>query len=308
MDARLKLFRLSFLVSTAFAKLRQERQALYHRKHPYSQPSSPGTPLPSGAENSSFSNHASCRDIVENIKSVLYEELLTPGKRCESCHFDSPHDDKRLQQVVQSLESQMDNLLKDLEAANASLRDKDIVFAEMELHLKEQELERGRLQKEISVLSEKLYTAENGRQESTREKSDDPSGISPCYGKVSNDSSLEVARILPQLDTKTSAVKHICGVFQRQEKARKAVAFRKWYCSTSVMHATANQKKVAMALSQQLQITRDKLLILKSHLKQGRRSQIGEDGRKPRLRRLLDRLDKREKWTSQGDEGDRLDL
>jgi biotin operon repressor len=59
--------------------------------------------------------------------------------------------------------------------------------------------------------------------------------------------------------------------------------------------ASSNQKHAGAALAQQLEMTREKLLVLKSHLKKGKGSEV-DDKRKPRLRRLLDRLDKRDKY------------
>ena len=54
-------------------------------------------------------------------------------------------------------------------------------------------------------------------------------------------------------------------------KNEKASAFRQWACKNSAAQATGQQEVIASELSQQLETTREKLGILKSHLKKGRK-------------------------------------
>lgn len=77
----------------------------------------------------------------------------------------------------------------------------------------------------------------------------------------------------------------LCCILDKRSKAELASAFRKWSCCVGAMKASSSHKETAVALAQQLEITREKLIILKSHLK-GKKS-----NGKPRLRRILERLD-----------------
>jgi hypothetical protein len=72
-------------------------------------------------------------------------------------------------------------------------------------------------------------------------------------------------------------------VIEQHSKKQLASAFRKWSCNSGAISASAGHRETAIALAQQLEQTREKLLVLKSHLK-GKQQ-------KPRLRRILERLD-----------------
>ena len=96
-----------------------------------------------------------------------------------------------------------------------------------------------------------------------------------------------------ELRSKIAGAKVLSCVLEKRSKLELASAFRKWTCNAGAISASSSHKETAVALAQQLEQTREKLLILKSHLK-GKKPH----GR-PRLRRILDRL---ESTSNNGDE------
>ena len=74
---------------------------------------------------------------------------------------------------------------------------------------------------------------------------------------------------------KRAAGRLLLHALEGRTNAAKAVAFRRWSCQTSAMRAIAKHGHTATALAQQLEETREKLLILKRHLKKARRSGSG---------------------------------
>jgi hypothetical protein len=87
--------------------------------------------------------------------------------------------------------------------------------------------------------------------------------------------------------TKLAGVRLLSSVLERRTRAEKAAAFRKWSCASGAMKATSNQKQASAELSLQLENTMKKLIMLKAHLKKGRRPDLSDKNKKPRLRKLL---------------------
>ena len=88
------------------------------------------------------------------------------------------------------------------------------------------------------------------------------------------------------IQNKMAGARLMCCVLEKHSKMELASAFRRWTCCSTAIGASDNHKETAIALAQQLEQTREKLLVLKTHL-QEKKSQ----GKKPRLKRILDRLD-----------------
>jgi hypothetical protein len=88
------------------------------------------------------------------------------------------------------------------------------------------------------------------------------------------------------IQNKMAGARLMCCVLEKHSKMELAAAFRRWTCCSTAIGASANHNETVIALAQQLEQTREKLLVLKSHL-QEKKSQ----GKKPRLKRILDRLD-----------------
>ncbi|KAG7374554.1 PLC-like phosphodiesterase, TIM beta/alpha-barrel-containing protein domain containing protein [Nitzschia inconspicua] len=86
-----------------------------------------------------------------------------------------------------------------------------------------------------------------------------------------------------RIHSKLAGARLMSCVMENRSKMELASAFRKWSCCAGAIRTCCSHKETTLALARQLDQTREKLLILKSHLK-GKQQ-------KPRLRRILDRLD-----------------
>ena len=84
----------------------------------------------------------------------------------------------------------------------------------------------------------------------------------------------------------------LCSVLDNRSKLEVACAFRKWSCCVCATNAGCGHKQTADALAHQLKITREKLMVLKAHLKDKKKfGDTSMERRKPRLRRILEQLD-----------------
>jgi hypothetical protein len=85
-----------------------------------------------------------------------------------------------------------------------------------------------------------------------------------------------------------------------QQKTRMGVAgaFRKWSCANNAMKATSQLHKTSKELSQQLHCTREKLIVLKSHIKA---ASIQQKDLEPRLRKVLMPLTDRQRLNHHGE-------
>jgi len=85
---------------------------------------------------------------------------------------------------------------------------------------------------------------------------------------------------------KLAGARLLSCILENHNKMDLASAFRKWTCASGVIGASSSQRQTAAELAHELEVTREKLLILKNHLKASRPGK-----QKPRLRRILERLD-----------------
>ena len=81
-----------------------------------------------------------------------------------------------------------------------------------------------------------------------------------------DDSQTEKPEACPPANLKAAA-KLLLTTFERRETTKKAAAFRVWSCETSAAHAVSQQSIAAAALAEQLDATREKLVVLKRHMK-----------------------------------------
>ncbi|KAL3906108.1 MAG: hypothetical protein SGILL_009408 [Bacillariaceae sp.] len=100
--------------------------------------------------------------------------------------------------------------------------------------------------------------------------------------------------ITSEMHGKMAGARLLNSLMENRCKMELASAFRKWSCCTGAISASAGHRETAVALAQQLEQTREKLLVLKSHLK-GKQQ-------KPRLRRILERLDSNQEQDEETDE------
>jgi len=84
------------------------------------------------------------------------------------------------------------------------------------------------------------------------------------------------------LRNKVAGARLLCCVMEKRNRTDLASTLRKWTALTYLTNACSSHKETAIKLAHQLEITREKLLVLKSNLK-------GQ--RKPKLRRILEQLE-----------------
>jgi hypothetical protein len=91
---------------------------------------------------------------------------------------------------------------------------------------------------------------------------------------------------------KVAGARLLCCVMEKRNRTELASSFRKWSCSMGAINAikassiAEGHKETAAELGHQLEITREKLIVLTSKLK-GK----GVQRKKPKLRRILERIE-----------------
>jgi hypothetical protein len=85
---------------------------------------------------------------------------------------------------------------------------------------------------------------------------------------------------------KVAGARLLFCVMEKRNRTELASSFRKWSKSVGAINASASQKVTAAELARELEITREKLIVLKSNLK-GK----GIQRKKPKLRRILERIE-----------------
>jgi uncharacterized coiled-coil protein SlyX len=160
-----------------------------------------------------------------------------------------------MRDMIDYVELQVDSLISDLFAARLALESKNEAFAELERLVANKESEKESLNKNLKSLQ--IY-------------------IKQMEGQLDKDKSMNAANHLlderNKEEMKKAAVRIICNTLQRRDTASVGRAFRKWSGNTNSIAAVDQHRSVAEALAKQLDITREKLAILKSHLKRSSRS------------------------------------
>ncbi len=200
-------------------------------------------------------------ETLEKMKAVITEDLMSPIRE-SSPHISRP-DPEILQKVIISLEDQIDSLLSDLKAANDALRAKEQLFADLENLVHHHETERDILERKLESMSARLQEEEGLDIASVGEMS--------VGATSSRDSSAQKLAI--QLASK---------VMNGDRQMRLALAFQHWSTFTATSRDVSMHSQAASALVQELETTREKLAILKKHLKKSRR------GREPTLDRIIE--------------------
>jgi chromosome segregation ATPase len=215
----------------------------------------------------------------QQMKRVLNEEVFSPGKarRTDASKLDMEYFHK----VIHSLESQIDGLLADLKSANDALKAKDQMFVDLERLVSHHESERDILEKKLESMNKIFHDMEDRlNQESSWKEAAEKELASLRDG-------LDLKDTIHCSDEGRAAAKMAAGrlivnCLENKSKLNKAACFRQWACSTSALRAVAQQSYAAAALAQQLETTREKLVILKRHLKKSR------GGRDSGLARILE--------------------
>lgn len=201
------------------------------------------------------------REAFQRMKNVLNDEILSPSKiRTTSSEL---LDVESLKNVIHTLEAQIDVLLLDLQAANEALHTKDTLFSDLESLVTQHEVNNKRLKQKTIKLDNELQK-EIAKRESAEHESTE------LLNQLSRRQEIVPSHTDPTAN-KLAARRLIVRALSSRENAAKAVAFRRWACHTSASCAVAKQGHAAVALTRQLEETREKLVILKRHLKKTRR-------------------------------------
>ena len=176
-------------------------------------------------------------------------------------------DPSGLREAIEALESDIRRLLNRLEEANSALLDKDILYLKMEKLAAQNESERVSLERKLFSLEAQLDDLKHHT----------------CSSTIGGGESMEISCLTPPVFSKTNAgssqiagARMLCMALEKQSRELKSSSFRKWFYNASTMKVISGQKITASALAQQLEITREKLVVLKSHLQKGRHVQGGQ--------------------------------
>jgi len=240
----------------------------------------PSSVLTPDSKSSSSPESPTVVDAFQKMKRLLNEEVLSPNKvrKTDAGRIDAEY----LQKVIHSLESQIDGLLADLKSANDALKAKDQLFADLEQLVTHHEMERDDLEKKLESMNtlvremeERLSREVVWKEAAEKELSKGRQGTNSSDGAPTIKEDQCLAR--------KAAGRLIVNFLEGQVTTAKASVFREWACQTSALRAIAQQGQAATALTEQLETTREKLAILKRHLKKSTRR-----GREPALDSILE--------------------
>jgi chromosome segregation ATPase len=250
---------LSLIIPKAISYLNEKLELLQewkkHRKS-YSE-----AKTPCRKRNTSKEASSPILETLEKMKAVLTEDLMSPCRNISN-HNNRP-DPEILQKVIMSLEGQIDSLLSDLKAANDALRAKEQLFADLEDLVHHHETERDILERKLESMSSRLKEEER-REEALVDE------MSLVTTSSHNDNAQKLA------------IQLACKVMNGDRQLRVALAFQHWSTFTATSCDVSMHSQAASALVQELETTREKLAILKKHLKRSRR------GREPTLDRIIE--------------------
>lgn len=264
-DVRDSMDSLSSIIPKAISYLNEKLELLQEWKRHRESRAEAKTPSRKFVRN--MQDSSPILETLEKMKTVLTEDILSPCKR-QTSDSNRP-DPEMLQNVIISLEGQIDSLLSDLKAANEALRAKEQLFADLEDLVHHHETERDILERKLESMRSKI-TGEEIFTNATKRQGD---------ASVENDE----ASTMPQHEnTQTLAIQLACKVMNGDRHCKMALAFQHWSTFTATSRDFSAHSQAATALVHELETTREKLAILKKHLKKSRR------GREPTLDRIIE--------------------
>ena len=174
---------------------------------------------------------------LDTMKQMLDEEFLSPHKQRNSNNASS-FDAEYLQEVIHSLDSQIDGLLADLRTANESLKAKDKLFADLEGLLSSTESQKEKLEMKLNkIMSSRKDSCDAEASESDEE--------SLCIEQAS----------------------HMLGrFFEDQDHRKKSAAFRRWSHEASSQAAKEQRMDTAKRITNELESAQEKITILQNHV------------------------------------------
>ena len=202
--------------------------------------------------------------VLQKMKQVFNRDILSPGKtkKCRESMINTDY----LQSVIHSLESQIDGLLVDLKSANEALRAKDQVFADLEEVIQRHEVERDDLQKKVSQLTDAVKEMEDKLSKASSWKEAAEAELQELRGGFSPNEGVDSTVVDPKA-IKKAALRMVAAIADRHDNQVVAKAFFHWNSQANAMMAISSHGQVAAELAEQLQLTREKFMVLKQRLK-----------------------------------------
>jgi hypothetical protein len=265
-DFRSSLEELSSLVPVVVSELEDKRAQVqvWKEKRTFRMLSKPVTP---DAKNQRMiPDSPAILEAMEKMKKILNNEVLSPNKKGVADGVDGEY----LQHAVQTMERQIDCLLVDLKCANEALQAKDQLFTDLEELVSKHETERDVLGRKLEAMQARNLDLEDRLQKELVCKKASLNEVSKVHQEVQTSTS-------PPCDESSITTSKLAGgrlvvnFLERRSHVAKAAVFRQWSCQTSAIRAVSKQGEAAAALAHELEETREKLVILKKHLKKTRR-------------------------------------
>jgi hypothetical protein len=110
--------------------------------------------------------------------------------------------------------------------------------------------------------------------------------VESCTDNNNNVNASTTSQDTKEFRNKVAGARLLLCVMEKRNRTEVASSFRKWSKSVGAINASASHKELATELARELEITREKLMVLKSNLK-GK----GVQRKKPKLRRILERIE-----------------
>ncbi len=164
-------------------------------------------------------------------------------------------DESSLRELADYMELQIDGLIADLFAARRALESKEEALAELEDLVSMQQSEKESLDKNLKSMQ--VYIKEMERR------------VTEAESSMKNEGPIDSTK---KAAMKTVAARALGNILLRDTNASAGQALRKWSNHACATKSMDQQKFVAEALAKQLEITREKVAILKSHLKHSHHS------------------------------------
>lgn len=223
---------------------------------------------PEAKSRKSLPDTPSIMDALYKIKKTLNEDVLSPVKQTNA-RLDADYFHK----VIRSLEIQIDGLLVDLKSANDALLAKDRLFVDLEQLVVHHESERSMLEKRLEARTARVRDLEERVQREVAWKRAAEQELAQVrIAQVREQQESErVAAPVNDKASRVAAGRLIAKFVENRATADKAHALYLWSRQASVAKAIEEQQLLAGELSQQLGTTKEKLGLLKRHLRRNRR-------------------------------------
>jgi chromosome segregation ATPase len=205
------------------------------------------------------------RKMKQLVGGQMSASIVTPSRNLAHSH-------NNISEAMQFVESQLEGLVNDVTEAKDALKSKGRLISELERIIRQRDTEcksmEDRLRNKIDLMRE-MNEKLKEEVECRRESEEQVLRLRVSLGTQ------PVNPLEREILQKKKAAQFIHDFTEKRSRQAAANAFRHWACATSAMKAVSHQVHVAHALSHQLETTREKLVVLKSHLKHQKCRRLG---------------------------------